>query len=185
MNRRFPDYEWLEKPSVANYLTGVWTYSEPSAGAYHHTTILLPGAYARRPLRDRITRLKVKSVGAIYGTNDWMDPQRFIPIMEEHHRRNSSQNFESQPTQSRQQTPEHSARGAGATICGADVVKGAQNAIGEDFEVEDLQFMLVDKAGHNVQVDNPLAFVAAMQAFVLRSEQCTGRTFVAEHFEMP
>ena len=50
--------------------------------------------------------------------------------------------------------------------------------------LRDLQMMLIDEAGHNLQLDNPLAFTAAMQAYLGRGEHCTGRTFVAGHVEV-
>ena len=167
VERRFDDHDWLDKPATADYLTGVWTHGEPSAGAYHHTTILLPGAYARRPLTDRISRLKVPAVAAIYGTNDWMNPNHFRRLV----------NIYEQ---------ERLERGAVAReVGGSGGGGGAAADNDEEFElVQDLQMMQVDSAGHNLQLDNPLGFAAAMQAYLVRNERCEGRVFSAQHVEV-
>lgn len=155
VNGRFRDSEWLDKPAIADYLHGVWTHGEPSAGAYHHNTILLPGAYARRPLQERILQLKVPAVAAIYGTSDWMNPNHFARIMQRYQ----------EELVAREQIEE----------CEED----------EDEQLlADLQLMLVDSAGHNLQIDNPLGFTAAMQAYLVREENCSGRTFEARHVEV-
>lgn len=167
VNRRFPNYDWFNKPLFADYLTGIWTYDEPSAGAYHHTTLLLPGVYGRRPLKDRIRKLKVERVAAIYGTNDWMNPSRFVPIVEEHEREKRKLSARSA------QEPQ------------SEVMEMEVQVQDGEATVDDLQLMLVDGAGHNLQLDNPLAFVAAMEAYILRQEVCTGKTFRHQDFQLP
>ena len=186
VQRRFPDTEWMDKPAVADYLNGVWTHGEPSAGAYHHTTILLPGAYARRPLKDRISRLRVPAVAAFYGTSDWMNPKHFARVVQAH-----AQEVAAQRQQREEQlvsaSSSSSAAGAGAAAAGGGGDAAAEEEEEDDEDavlLRDLQLMLIDEAGHNLQLDNPLAFTAAMQAYLVRGERCTGRTFVADHVEI-
>eukprot|EP00750_Incisomonas_marina_P021464 INCI4434.1.p1 GENE.INCI4434.1~~INCI4434.1.p1 ORF type:complete len:455 (+),score=84.45 INCI4434.1:168-1532(+) len=167
VERRFQDQEWLDKPATADYLNGVWTHGEPSAGAYHHTTILLPGAYARRPLEDRIAQLKVPAVAAMYGTSDWMNPNHFARVHQRH----------SDMLQAKSQK---AAAGDASDSNGAAPTEEAEQNE-DDVLLRDLQLMLIDEAGHNLQLDNPLAFTAAMQAYLLREENCHGRTFAADH----
>ncbi|ODV88965.1 hypothetical protein CANCADRAFT_53297 [Tortispora caseinolytica NRRL Y-17796] len=47
-------------------------FSAKGSGEYALTYLLAPGAFARRPLIDRVNRLTVPSVW-MYGENDWMD----------------------------------------------------------------------------------------------------------------
>jgi pimeloyl-ACP methyl ester carboxylesterase len=168
VQRRFPDYEWLEKPAVTEYLHGVWTFDEPSAGAYHHNTVLVPGAYARRPLEERIAHLKVKCVAAIYGTSDWMNPKHFVRASQRLHELRNAQ----------QKDDDGGSGGGGGGGGGGgdgDVARPTSRvesgydggSDGSAQTLQDLQLMLCARAGHNLQIDNPLAFVAAMQAILL------------------
>mmetsp|Transcript_3563 Transcript_3563/g.7400 ORF Transcript_3563/g.7400 Transcript_3563/m.7400 type:complete len:108 (+) Transcript_3563:170-493(+) len=54
------------------YLSSTWTEGADS-GEYALPAILMPGAWAKRPLCERLGLLKVHSVDFIYGETDWMD----------------------------------------------------------------------------------------------------------------
>ena len=83
------------------------------SGEFALAYLLAPGAYARRPLIDRVKRLQndniLKKVAWIYGSYDWMD---------------------------------------------VDAGKEASERLG-DIESD---VIVVDKAGHNVHLDNPVDF---------------------------
>jgi len=78
VNNRFGDEPWIPKPLLEAYLVANWTGGPNSAGAYAHSTLLLPGgvgelAYARKPLCDRLPLVGVPRVSFVYGERDWMD----------------------------------------------------------------------------------------------------------------
>jgi cardiolipin-specific phospholipase len=83
------------------------------SGEYALAYLLAPGAYARRPLIQRVKKLQhdtvLKKVTWIYGSYDWMD---------------------------------------------VDAGKEASEGLG-DIETD---LIVVDKAGHNVHLDNPVEF---------------------------
>ena len=76
--------------------------------------LLAPGAYARRPLIERVKKLQndtvLKQVTWIYGSDDWMD---------------------------------------------VDAGREASDRLGVDIESS---VIVVDRAGHNVHLDNPVHF---------------------------
>mmetsp|Transcript_2211 Transcript_2211/g.6665 ORF Transcript_2211/g.6665 Transcript_2211/m.6665 type:complete len:381 (+) Transcript_2211:44-1186(+) len=78
VSRRFADVDWIPKDLLQAYLYQNWSGGRNSGGGYAHSTLLVPGglgelAYARQPLVDRIPRLRVGRISAIYGEFDWMD----------------------------------------------------------------------------------------------------------------
>lgn len=79
VNARFSDEPWIAKPEILEYTYLNWTQGEVSAGGRMHSTLLEPGAYARRPLCDRIPGLDVR-VDFIYGTTDWMDYKSAVAL---------------------------------------------------------------------------------------------------------
>ena len=88
----------------------------PGSGEYALTYLLAPGAYARRPLIERVKGLQndivLKKVAWIYGSYDWMD---------------------------------------------VDAGKEASELLEEDLELVS-QVHVVERAGHNVHLDNPEGF---------------------------
>ena len=82
---RFKEASWTPHALLQNYWYTNWVRTHPSAGAYAHSTLLYPGAYARKPLWSRIPKLRLPSTGSgsslkagpkvsfVYGTRDWMD----------------------------------------------------------------------------------------------------------------
>eukprot|EP00656_Telonema_subtile_P008582 TRINITY_DN14006_c0_g1_i2.p1 TRINITY_DN14006_c0_g1~~TRINITY_DN14006_c0_g1_i2.p1 ORF type:complete len:385 (-),score=62.86 TRINITY_DN14006_c0_g1_i2:398-1552(-) len=72
VDARFNDEPWIPKPEVLEYTYLNWTQGEVSAGGRMHSTLLEPGAFARRPLCERIPELDLP-MDFIYGTTDWMD----------------------------------------------------------------------------------------------------------------
>mmetsp|Transcript_93499 Transcript_93499/g.250512 ORF Transcript_93499/g.250512 Transcript_93499/m.250512 type:complete len:366 (+) Transcript_93499:26-1123(+) len=72
VTRRFPDNDHIDKPAMLAYLYSTWTEGADS-GEYAMPAILKPGAWAKRPLCERLGALKVPSVDFIYGQTDWMD----------------------------------------------------------------------------------------------------------------
>ena len=53
-NKRYPDASWVNKPLLSSYKYYSWVCDNPSAGAYTHSTLLKPGAWARSPLIHRL-----------------------------------------------------------------------------------------------------------------------------------
>ena len=72
VDKRFNEVPWIPKPEVLEYTYLNWTQGEVSAGGRMHSTLLSPGAFARKPLCDRIPHIPVKT-DFIYGVTDWMD----------------------------------------------------------------------------------------------------------------
>jgi len=75
---RFTDASWVSKPELQAYFVRTWTGGRNSGGGYAHATLLKPGgigelAYARRPMADRLPKLQVPRISALYGQYDWMD----------------------------------------------------------------------------------------------------------------
>eukprot|EP00501_MAST-03F_sp_TOSAG23-6_P000309 GSMAST32.ASY1.ANO1.316.1 assembled CDS len=74
---RFKQSSWTPHKLLQNYWLYNWCNGEPSVGGSCHSTLLLPGAYAFRPLIDRIPKLKLpfanNTISFVYGTRDWMD----------------------------------------------------------------------------------------------------------------
>mgnify|MGYP006879409379 CR=1 FL=1 len=78
LGRRFVDCARGSKGLRQAYLYQNWSGGRNRGGGYAHSTLLVPGglgelAYARQPLVDRIPRLRVGRISAIYGEFDWMD----------------------------------------------------------------------------------------------------------------
>jgi len=119
VSRRFTDEAWIPKPEVLEYTYHNWTQGEQSAGGHMHATLLEPGAFARKPLCDRIPSIPVQ-VDFIYGTTDWMDYKAALAL--------------------RADPSNHSV-------------------------------MRVNRAGHNVMVDNPMGMVEAIQACLENTER--------------
>lgn len=81
VKRRFRDASWQDKEALADYFCCNLSHGEPSWGGVAHALLLMPMAYARSPLCDRIPKLRFCSTGAkgpravsfIYGGDgDWM-----------------------------------------------------------------------------------------------------------------
>eukprot|EP00658_Telonema_sp_P-2_P079261 TRINITY_DN7606_c0_g2_i3.p1 TRINITY_DN7606_c0_g2~~TRINITY_DN7606_c0_g2_i3.p1 ORF type:complete len:156 (-),score=25.13 TRINITY_DN7606_c0_g2_i3:363-830(-) len=72
VNGRFRDQPYIAKPELIEYLYQNWTEGDLSGGGRMHATLLEPGAFARKPLCDRIPLIPVRT-DFIYGTTDWMD----------------------------------------------------------------------------------------------------------------
>mmetsp|Transcript_40556 Transcript_40556/g.160866 ORF Transcript_40556/g.160866 Transcript_40556/m.160866 type:complete len:314 (-) Transcript_40556:1418-2359(-) len=66
---RFPDMTEEQTKVMCEYL--YWISVPPASGEYAINHILEPGAWARRPLVDRLPKLKIP-VSFIYGDKDWM-----------------------------------------------------------------------------------------------------------------
>ena len=85
MAKRHHDHDWIPKPLLISYLTGIWCRSPYGAGGHMmQALVTLAGAipagtqgefvYARAPLADRLIPLAkiVPRVSLIYGEFDWM-----------------------------------------------------------------------------------------------------------------
>ena len=69
------------KSLLADYYYANWCHGKISAGGYAHSTLLLPGAFARKPLCDRLPALyDALPVSFIYGTRDWMDWEAALDV---------------------------------------------------------------------------------------------------------
>lgn len=58
VGRRFADAAHVDKPALAEYLCANMRHGDESWGGVAHSLLLLPGAYPRSPLCDRIPRLE-------------------------------------------------------------------------------------------------------------------------------
>eukprot|EP00941_MAST-03F_sp_MAST-3F-sp1_P006345 g6345.t1 len=86
VNRRFRDDDWIVKKQISDYIEACWNHGNISVGGYAHATLLKPGAWAKRPIGNRIVKLQVPHVSFIYGAHDWMDSrhaQRVIDVAKE------------------------------------------------------------------------------------------------------
>ncbi|ORZ00480.1 Alpha/Beta hydrolase protein [Syncephalastrum racemosum] len=66
----FRNLETREQHDLYDYLYHIT--SDTGSGEYALAAILAPGAFARRPLFDRLAQLQMPTI-FIYGENDWMD----------------------------------------------------------------------------------------------------------------
>jgi cardiolipin-specific phospholipase len=73
--RRFPNLQPQDADDLYEYLSAITALE--GAGEYALQRLLKPGAYAKRPLADRLDQLQMKTV-FVYGDRDWMDPT--IPL---------------------------------------------------------------------------------------------------------
>ena len=75
-NKRYPDASWVNKPLLSKYKYYSWVCDNPSAGAYTHSTLLKPGAWARSPLIHRLPAVaaSLDRISFVYGARDWMSP---------------------------------------------------------------------------------------------------------------
>lgn len=56
---------------LGEFLYGTWMGGGPAERVVQE--LLLPGAWARRPLHGRIPRLQIPKISFVYGSVDWMD----------------------------------------------------------------------------------------------------------------
>jgi cardiolipin-specific phospholipase len=110
--RRFNELPSVEQDTLSEYAYQIFRLR--GSGEYALAYLLAPGAYARRPLIERVKKLQndtlLKQVTWIYGSYDWMD---------------------------------------------VDAGREASERLGDDIESN---VIVVDKAGHNVHLDNPVGF---------------------------
>jgi cardiolipin-specific phospholipase len=110
--RRFNELPAKEQETLSEYAYQIFRLR--GSGEYALAYLLAPGAYARRPLIERVKKLQndtlLKQVTWIYGSYDWMD---------------------------------------------VDAGRDACERLGDDIESN---VIVVDKAGHNVHLDNPVGF---------------------------
>ena len=64
----------MDKPLIQEYLYNNWISGPPSVGGHAHTSLLKPGAWAKKPLELRIPNMKVANINFVYGVQDWMTP---------------------------------------------------------------------------------------------------------------
>lgn len=76
-SRRFAGLEEQERADLDNYLYHIT--AQPGSGEYALARLLLPGAFARKPLFDRLPKLQIP-VSFIYGSNDWMDFRHAVSL---------------------------------------------------------------------------------------------------------
>jgi cardiolipin-specific phospholipase len=109
--RRFAQLPLEQQTALSQYAYQIFRLQ--GSGEFALAYLLAPGAYARRPLIERVKRLQndslLKKVTWIYGSYDWMD---------------------------------------------VDAGRDASERLG-DLETD---VIVVDRAGHNVHLDNPDAF---------------------------
>jgi len=112
--RRFSQLPSVEQETLSEYAYQIFRLK--GSGEFALAYLLAPGAYARRPLMERVKGLRgdgvLKRVSWIYGSYDWMD---------------------------------------------VDAGKEASELLEEDLDLVS-QVHVVERAGHNVHLDNPEGF---------------------------
>lgn len=71
----------IDKDALTDYIYYGWTEGPPS-GEYAFSALLHPGAWGKRPLKERIPKLGVHRVELIYGDRDWMDARHGNAVAE-------------------------------------------------------------------------------------------------------
>ncbi|KAI8819567.1 Alpha/Beta hydrolase protein [Fimicolochytrium jonesii] len=79
-DRRFSYLDETDAKDFRDYIFHI--SAQPGSGEFALSRLLLPGAYARIPLHDRLAKLKMPTV-FLYGSHDWMD-YRFAVAAAEH-----------------------------------------------------------------------------------------------------
>eukprot|EP01052_Picozoa_sp_SAG31_P014860 SAG31_NODE_938_length_10882_cov_18.550032_3_plen_307_part_00 len=107
VSKRFTARDWSPpavpgqcRPDSQNlllqYLYRNMAEAPPSVGGYAHSTLLMPGGWAKRPLTNRIADLKgscgpngpgLESISFIYGVSDWMDRKHTLPLLSDQYQR--------------------------------------------------------------------------------------------------
>merc|ERR1712107_770091 len=83
VQRRFRNGSWIDRQALFHYFYNNFCHSNLSWGGYAHSMLMLPGAYGRSPLCDRIPLLpSACTVSFIYGTTDWMNYEHAEAVRE-------------------------------------------------------------------------------------------------------
>jgi cardiolipin-specific phospholipase len=69
----------MEAQALHDYIYHI--SAQPGSGEYALGSLLLPGAWARRPLANRVHDLKVPT-SFIYGKDDWMDYRGALSVLD-------------------------------------------------------------------------------------------------------
>jgi len=155
VNRRFEEHDWLDKPLIQEYLYNNWISAPPSVGGHAHTSLLKPGAWAKKPLELRIPEMKVANINFVYGVQDWMTPGNAFRV---------------------QQTvaARRLAGGYAEAVPGGGGAGSSSSGGGPNIAVS-----LIGNAGHQALLEQPEAFADACVAAIL-GEECDGKTFYAK-----
>lgn len=81
MKRRIPALSTAEQEALAEYFYRMAALK--GAGEYIISRLLTYSSNAKLPLVDRIPRLKIGSVGFLYGISDWMGTDEGVEVMEQ------------------------------------------------------------------------------------------------------
>jgi len=136
-HRRFVDHDhWTQDYSKQNLGVYLWHMAahDPS-GESMLPTLLQPGAYAKKPLFDRIPKLEVGAVSFIYGASgDWMDWEAAKRVLDDVKSLSSSV------------SPSSVSAASSSRLC-----------------VNDEAIVRVPDAGHQLYFDNPKGFVRGVR----------------------
>jgi pimeloyl-ACP methyl ester carboxylesterase len=157
-NHRYNDASWTNKELLRNYFYYNWCNGDPSAGARTHSVLLMPGAFARKPLHSRIPKLRssIPRISCIYGDVDWMNYDHFEVVKK----------------QVRVEV-EADERAGGDGGDGGDGEDGGAGDGRGSFEVASnmpIDVVRVVDGGHNMMVDNPEGFLDAFWKITTEAE---------------
>ncbi|KAK3283865.1 hypothetical protein CYMTET_8461 [Cymbomonas tetramitiformis] len=155
-HRRFyENNQWTDsytKEKLGEYLYHM--AAAPGSGEHMLTTLMLPGAFAKAPLVERIPKLKVNHISFIYGKSDWMDCNAAEDAM----RIIKGEDCVDNPTQVAKEAHGASEQPA---VKASPTDRDTNSDNGRLRVLKDKAF-IVEKAGHQLYLDNPLAFVDAV-----------------------
>ena len=152
---RYKDKPWIDKGLLANYIYD--NVSGPSSiGDYCHSALLKPGAWAKRPLCHRIPSIRTEGgVTFLYGTRDWMGSEHAVALKDAMRRRETAD-----AGNVRLELDD------GDDECASKRVEKDVSSMSSDR----IRVRIVRKAGHNLQIDNPVGFVDAMMKGIEEEE---------------
>lgn len=183
---------WFNRELLAPYFSSNFSNGNPSLGGYSHAVLLYPGAFARRPLCQRLTALVPpaastasrtalasssppffaeneqasqtvtrkkggkddrfpRSITFLYGTHDWMDFRHAVAFREKVERDTD------------REARERGGNGRGRKVSGEK--SETENEI--ERRNRKIYIGLVEGAGHNFTMENPLGFVDAIESSIV------------------
>lgn len=80
VQKRMPGFDVTEQQALADYL--YYNAILPGTGEYMLNRLLTASSHARVPTVDRIPNLKVRKVGFLYGSTDWMETDGGVEVLE-------------------------------------------------------------------------------------------------------
>eukprot|EP00939_MAST-03C_sp_MAST-3C-sp1_P002601 g2601.t1 len=168
VKRRYKEKPWIDRGLLANYIHS--NVSGPrSVGDYCHSALLKPGAWAKNPLCHRIPSLRMKgSVTFLYGTRDWMGSEHAVALKKSMRRGEAvdAEGIRLDLDGDAAATDEESASKRAAENDDTSEAAGVRTMCSDRIRVR-----IVPRAGHNLQIDNPIGFVETMMSEIEEEEE--------------